>query len=59
MNAIIKNNILDIHNLCKKYQVKKLYVFGSVCSKKFNNKIKKYRNYSATKTQRHKEKEEN
>lgn len=38
MNDIIKNNIIDIHNLCKKYQVKKLYVFGSICSEKFNDK---------------------
>lgn len=38
MNAIIKNNILDIHNFCRKYKVKNLYVFGSVCSEKFNDK---------------------
>ena len=38
MNDIIKNNKIDIHNLCKKYQVKKLYVFGSVCSEKFDDK---------------------
>ena len=38
MNTIIKKNILDIHNLCKKYKVKNLYVFGSVCSEKFNDK---------------------
>ena len=38
MNAIIKNNILDIHNVCRKYKVKNLYIFGSVCSEKFNDK---------------------
>jgi len=38
MNSIIKNNILDIHNFCRKYNVKNLYVFGSVCSEKFNDK---------------------
>jgi predicted nucleotidyltransferase len=37
MNKIIEDNILSLRELCKKYDVKTLYLFGSVCSDKFNS----------------------
>ncbi len=36
MQKIIEENIEIIEQLCKKYDVKSLYAFGSVVSEKFN-----------------------
>ncbi len=36
MNSIIKNNIEQITTLCNSYNVKSLFVFGSVCTPDFN-----------------------
>ena len=33
---ILQENIKHINNLCKKYNVLRLYVFGSVLTKQFN-----------------------
>ena len=38
MNEIIKERINLIAEICKKYKVKNLYAFGSVCSERFNEK---------------------
>lgn len=38
MNSIIENNFPAIKKLCKKYNVSKLYVFGSTCTPQFDNK---------------------
>lgn len=35
---LIEKHITDIIALCKKYRVKKLYVFGSILSDRFNDK---------------------
>jgi len=35
MQGIIKNNTANIVKICEAYDVKALYVFGSVCSDKF------------------------
>ena len=37
MHNIINNNINKIKALCKTYNVKSLFAFGSVCTDKFNN----------------------
>ena len=36
MNGIIINKLDELKKLCKMYDVKTMYVFGSVCSPKFN-----------------------
>lgn len=36
MHSIITNNIKAIEKICKEHKVLKLYVFGSVCTTKFN-----------------------
>lgn len=36
MQNIIKDNIKEIELLCKVYNVKKMFVFGSVCNDNFN-----------------------
>jgi predicted nucleotidyltransferase len=36
LNTIIENNKELIDELCKKYKVKYLYAFGSVCTDRFN-----------------------
>lgn len=38
VNSIIKENIDELVNICKKYRVSKLYAFGSVLSERFNEK---------------------
>jgi predicted nucleotidyltransferase len=38
MNKIITDNIQVITELCRRYDVNKMYLFGSVCSDKFNDK---------------------
>lgn len=37
MNKIIADKIQALRELCRRYDVKTLYLFGSVCSDKFNN----------------------
>lgn len=37
MNRIISENIEEIRCLCLKYKVKRMFVFGSVCSEDFND----------------------
>lgn len=37
MNKIIDDKIQALRELCKRYDVKTLYLFGSVCSDKFKN----------------------
>lgn len=37
MHKIINNNIDKIKTLCKTYNVKSLFAFGSVCTNKFNS----------------------
>jgi hypothetical protein len=37
MDKIIEDKIPTIRNLCKRYDVKALYLFGSVCSGNFDN----------------------
>jgi uncharacterized protein len=37
VNKIITDKIQALRELCKRYDVKTLYLFGSVCSDKFNN----------------------
>ncbi|MBI4645783.1 MAG: nucleotidyltransferase domain-containing protein [Bacteroidia bacterium] len=36
MNAIIIKNLDNIKTLCRQYKVKFLYIFGSVCTDKFD-----------------------
>jgi uncharacterized protein len=36
MNKALTQNIETIKQICSRYKVKKLYVFGSVCTNKFN-----------------------
>ena len=36
MHKIIENNLNKIRNICKKYDIKKMYLFGSVCTEHFN-----------------------
>jgi predicted nucleotidyltransferase len=38
VNKIITNNIQALRELCKRYDLKTMYLFGSVCSDRFNNK---------------------
>lgn len=38
MQSLIKDKIDDIKKLCQDYDVKTMYVFGSVCTDKFNDK---------------------
>ena len=38
MNTIISDRIEDLIELCNLYSVKTMYVFGSVCTKEFNDK---------------------
>lgn len=35
---LIEDNIAHIRELCRKYKVKKLYVFGSILTDRFNEK---------------------
>ena len=37
MNSIVSDNIQQLIDLCSKYSVKTMYVFGSVCTENFNN----------------------
>lgn len=37
MQQIIKDNLESLKGLCKTYDVKTMYVFGSVCTDNFNN----------------------
>ena len=37
MNRIISERIEDLKNLCDTYNVKSMYVFGSVCTDNFND----------------------
>lgn len=37
MNKIVADKIQELRELCKRFDVKTLYLFGSVCSDKFNN----------------------
>jgi len=37
MQKVIDNNINEIEAMCRKYNVKSLFAFGSVCTNKFNN----------------------
>lgn len=37
MNPMLKDKLQHIHNICKKYNVKNLYAFGSVCTDKFDD----------------------
>ena len=37
MNRIIEDKIQVIRDLCRQYDVKTLYLFGSVCSDRFDN----------------------
>lgn len=36
MQQIIREKIDDLNVLCKRYDIKTMYVFGSVCTDKFN-----------------------
>jgi len=36
MNKIIADKIQALRELCRRYDIKTLYLFGSVCSDKFN-----------------------
>jgi hypothetical protein len=38
MQGFIKDKLDDLKKLCQDYDVKTMYVFGSVCTDKFNNK---------------------
>ena len=38
MNSIIKDNLKELTQLCLTYKVELMYVFGSVCTDKFNEK---------------------
>lgn len=35
MNKIIQNKMTELKTLCKKYDVKTMYVFGSICTENF------------------------
>ncbi len=37
MNPIVSDNKQQLIDLCYKYSVKSMYVFGSVCTENFNN----------------------
>jgi predicted nucleotidyltransferase len=37
MQSILKENIRVIQELCRTYDVKKMYAFGSVCTDNFDN----------------------
>jgi uncharacterized protein len=37
MNKIINDKINTIRELCKRYDIKELYLFGSICTDKFND----------------------
>ena len=36
MHIIIKNRISELNEICKSFDVKRLYVFGSLCTDKFD-----------------------
>ncbi len=36
MNSIILNKMEELNDLCLQYDIKSMYVFGSVCTEKFN-----------------------
>jgi uncharacterized protein len=38
MQGFIKDKLDDLKKLCQDYDVKTMYVFGSVCTDKFNDK---------------------
>ncbi|MBU0488715.1 MAG: nucleotidyltransferase domain-containing protein [Bacteroidetes bacterium] len=37
MNKIINDRIEELKNLCIRYEIKSMYVFGSVCTERFND----------------------
>ncbi len=37
MHKIIKNNLSSLSNLCRKYNVKTMHIFGSVCTDYFSD----------------------
>jgi len=37
MHKIIKNNLSSLNNLCRKYNVKTMHIFGSVCTDNFSD----------------------
>jgi len=37
MKKIVQDNIQVLQSLCKKYDIKIMYLFGSACTDKFNN----------------------
>lgn len=38
MQGLIKDKLNDLKKLCQDYDIKTMYVFGSVCTDKFNDK---------------------
>ena len=38
MQEIIKDKLTDLKKLCQDYDVRTMYVFGSACSDRFNDK---------------------
>jgi predicted nucleotidyltransferase len=38
MNSIITGKLNELKTLCKTYGIKTMYVFGSVCTSKFNDR---------------------
>ncbi|MFO7658749.1 MAG: nucleotidyltransferase domain-containing protein [Bacteroidales bacterium] len=38
MQGLIKDKLNDLKKLCQDYEIKTMYVFGSVCTDKFNDK---------------------
>ena len=37
MNRIVKDNIEQLKVLCENYDIKEMYIFGSVCTEKFSD----------------------
>ena len=37
MQKVIKDKLKDLNDLCKKYDVRSMYIFGSACTDKFND----------------------
>jgi predicted nucleotidyltransferase len=38
MNKILSDNIEELKRLCKEYNIRTMYAFGSVCTDRFNEK---------------------
>ena len=38
MQQLIEDKIIELENLCKAYDIKSMYVFGSACSDHFNDR---------------------